>query len=312
MITNKEKEFISAVVYVNNNENNVTDFLEQLHNILTDNFEKFEIICVNDASTDKSTDCIKKQSEKMENSILSIVNMSFYQGLEMSMNAGVDLAIGDFVFEFDSTIIDYLPALVMDVYYQSLKGYDIVSASNSKKRFTSSIFYKVYNKSSGTQYKLDSENFRILSRRAINRVHSLSKTLPYRKALYSNCGLKICTIPYQTTANVPYPHTKQQKKNQLETALNSLILFTDVAYKVSIGFTILMMLATIFIGIYVITVFLLGLPVPGFTPIMLTLTGSFFGVFAILAIIIKYLSILVDLVFKRQKYIIESIEKITK
>lgn len=72
-----------------------------------------------------------------------------------------------------------------------------------------------------------------------------------------------------------------------------------------------MMTATVVTGIYVITVFALDQPVPGFTPIMLVMTGSFFGVFAILAIIIKYLSLLVDLVFKRQKYIIESIEKIT-
>ena len=51
---------------------------------------------------------------------------------------------------------------------------------------------------------------------------------------------------------------------------------------------------------------------PGFTTTMLVLTGSFFGVFAILTIIIKYLSLLVNLIFKKQRYLVESIEKISK
>ena len=43
------------------------------------------------------------------------------------------------------------------------------------------------------------------------------------------------------------------------------------------------------------------------------LTGlRFWGMFAVLTIIIKYLSLLVDLTFKQQKYLIESIEKIQK
>lgn len=45
---------------------------------------------------------------------------------------------------------------------------------------------------------------------------------------------------------------------------------------------------------------------------MFVLTLGFAGLFAVLTIIIKYLSLLVDLVFKKQNYLIESIEKIQK
>ena len=45
---------------------------------------------------------------------------------------------------------------------------------------------------------------------------------------------------------------------------------------------------------------------------MLFLGFGFFGMFAILTMVLKYLSILVDLTFKRQKYVFESIEKISK
>lgn len=311
MITNKEKNFISAVVYAHNNGDTVGGFLSEIHGVLSENYEKFEIICVNDASTDNTVEMIKRVSSSISDCVLSIVNMSYYQGVEISMNAGVDLAIGDFVFEFDTTLRDYDLSLIKKVYDRSLAGYDIVSAGNSKRKFGSKLFYGIYNRNSGTHNKLTTESFRILSRRAINRVHSMSKTLPYRKALYSNCGLKVDTIIYDPCEICGIKRSKQQKKLREKTAMDTLILFTDIAYKVSIWFTLLMMTATVVTGIYVITVFALGQPVPGFTPIMLVMTGSFFGVFAILAIIIKYLSLLVDLVFKRQKYIIESIEKIT-
>lgn len=313
MVNEKEKNFISAVVYVRNRENTIKDFLAQLNSVLSKTFLKFEIICVNDASYDDSAKVIKDFGESSLECPLSIVNMGVFQGLEMSMNAGVDLAIGDFVYEFDSDIIDYDLSVITDIYFHSLKGFDIVSAANNnKKRFTSKLFYRLFNRSAKTQYKLSTESFRILSRRAINRVHALSKTIPYRKALYANCGLKMDAIHYNATNNLRAMKQNQQDETRYETALNSLILFTNVGYKASMILTMIMILATIGIGIYTILVFALGHPVPGFTTTMLVITGSFFGVFAILTIIIKYLSLLVDLVFKKQRYLVESIEKISK
>ena len=76
--------------------------------------------------------------------------------------------------------------------------------------------------------------------------------------------------------------------------------------------TFLMMIGIVLVGIYTIFVFVSQQPVAGWTTTMLFLSVAFLGVFAILAVIIKYLSIIVDLIFKKQKYMIESIEKITK
>ena len=64
--------------------------------------------------------------------------------------------------------------------------------------------------------------------------------------------------------------------------------------------------------IYTLLVFFLGNPIEGWTTTLLFLSVAFFGLFGILTIIIKYLQIIVDMVFKRKHYIIESIEKLTK
>lgn len=53
-MANKEKNFVSAVVYVHNAEKRIEIFLKTIIKILEDNFEHSEIICVNDASEDES------------------------------------------------------------------------------------------------------------------------------------------------------------------------------------------------------------------------------------------------------------------
>ena len=304
----KHKNFISAVVYVYNAENEIESFLKMLYGVLNANFEKFEIICANDASSDNSKNIIKSLAGSFNNCILSIINMGYYHGVESAMLAGVDLAIGDFVFEFDSTVRDYAPELIMQVYERSLQGFDIVSCGNERTRASSKIFYSVYNRHSGTQYKLKSETFRIISRRAINRVHSMSVNLPYRKALYSNCGLKADYINYKPVST----NAKQMQmlKNPHDTALTSLILFTNVAYKITLIFTFIMMIATLGAIIYVISVYLLGNPVEGYTTMMLFMAGAFFALFAVLSVIIKYLSVILGLIFNKQRYVVESIEKV--
>ena len=175
------------------------------------------------------------------------------------MNAGVDLAIGDFVFEFDNTVMDYDESMIMKIYQHALTGFDIVSASPDRKaKLSSRVFYSLFEQNATVSYKLSTETFRILSRRAINRIDSMNKTIPYRKAAYIASGMKLTMI------------------------------------------------------IYTLLVFFLGNPIEGWTTTLLFLSVAFFGLFGILTIIIKYLQIIVDMVFKRKHYIIESIEKLTK
>lgn len=310
MISNKEKNFISAVVYVHNNEKEIGDFLEKINEKLNSNFEKYEIICVNDSSIDDSVKEIKKVADNINGTIVSIINMSYYQGIELSMNAGVDLAIGDFVYEFDNINIDYDLDTIIKVYYESLKGFDIVGAkANKKERLTSRIFYKLYNKNSNSMYQIHTESFRILSRRAINRVKAMNKTIPYRKAIYANCGLKLNVIKYDVVKDFNIKLNEEIKDTRIGLAIDSIILFTDVSYKVAIFMSLFMMIVAIITGIYTIVVFLCGQPIAGWTTTMLLLSFAFLGIFAILTIMIKYLSILIDLIFKKQKYLIESIEK---
>lgn len=305
----KEKNFVSAVIYIHNNEGAILAFLAGICRVMQANFEKYEIICVDDASTDQSVAKVRDFSSQSDTAMISIIKMSYYQGLEHSMNAGMDLAIGDFVFEFDRIQLDFDFQLIMQIYRHSLTGFDIVNAApKNGAGFVSKMFYVLYNRYSKQAYKLQTESFRVLSRRGINRVHSLSKTIPYRKAIYANCGLKMDTVYYE-------PLSKQDRnisENRWNTAINSLILFTDVAYRFASLLAIGMMVITACIGIYALLIYFDRQPVVGWTSMMLLLSGGFFGIFAIAAIVIKYLSILIDLEFRKKNYLIEDIEKLSK
>lgn len=310
---NLEKNFISAVVYIHNNEKQIKVFLEMLHGILESHFEKYEIIMVNDASDDDSVDIIREVAKEFDNSVVSILKMSYFQGLELSMNAGKDLAIGDYVFEFDTVDMDYDSEKIYEIYKEALSGYDIVSASSDKNRkLSSTIFYKIFNRFSKVQYKISTESFRVLSRRAINRIDSSSTVIPYRKAVYANCGLKCKNVVYEAKADLEKNYSGNQRRYREELAVESLILYTNVAYKVTNALTVTMMAVALSALIYTIIVFLAGSPVAGWTTTMLVLSFGFFGMFAILSIVIRYLAIIMDLNFKKYRVVFESIEKISK
>lgn len=307
---NKEKNFVSAVVYIHNDEDRIEKFHRLLSSVLKNNFENSEIIYVNDDSMDESVKNIKKICNNDSDINVSIINMSYFHGLETAMNAGVDMSIGDFVFEFDSVNINYDKEEIIKCYLHSLEGYDIVGVSpNTKQKITSSFFYWLIYKFNNIE--MHTETFRILSRRAINRISNMNRTIPYRKIIYSNCGLKKDIIIYDVKKETN-TKTKKSNKYRIGLATDSLILFTNIGYKIAAMMTLIMMLIVIFMAIYSIVIYCIGNPVAGWTTTILFMSIAFLGIFAVLTIIIKYLQILVDLIFKRKRYNFESIEKLIK
>lgn len=312
-MNNKEKNFMSAIIYVHNASDRIERFLSDVINVLQDNFDNSEIICVNDFSSDDSVEKIKQVCKNAKHTSVTILNMSYYHGIETAMNAGMDLAIGDFVLEFDTTVMDYETEQIMKAYKMALQGYDIVSVSpDSKQKLSSKLFYFIFDKFTDISYKMTTESFRVLSRRVLNRISSMNKTVPYRKAVYANCGLKTFNIKYQVTDKPCNNADKNERKYRRKLAVDTLILFTEVGYRFAISMTLLMMLVTIAMAIYSIVVYITSTPVAGWTTTILFSSFVFFGLFGILTVIIKYLQLIVGLIFKRKKYSFESIEKITK
>ena len=310
-MADKEKNFVSAVVYVHNNESEIEDFLEMIRKTFEENFLSSEIICVNDASTDNGVEKIKNVSKIAKTTTISIVNMTHYHGVELAMNAGIDLAIGDFVFEFDSVTKDFSGEIIMNVYFRCLKGYDIVSASpKGHREFSSKFFYGLFKMFNPQSLNMDTERFRILSRRAINRVTSMNKIVPYRKAVYAASGFKLDVIKYDPVAQIKIQRSQEEIYYREQLAIDAMLLFTDAGYRLTIGLTKFLMLLTVLAGIYATVIYFAGNPVAGWTTTMIFLAFGFFCLFAVLSIILKYFQLMLNLVFRRKHYNFESIEKL--
>lgn len=303
-LANKEKNFVSAVVYLHNDGARAVAFFKALCAELDEHFDQYELVAVDDACTDDTVPQLRAWAKDLARP-LTVLHMSLFQRLEPCMNAGLDAAIGDYVYEFDSTATPYPQELIFKAYETSLQGNDIVSVCPNRTAGSSRLFYGIFNANSHSGYRLRTDAFRLVTRRAINRVHASSEHLPYRKAAYAASGLKMTDLAFDGKMT-------DKAEGRLALAADSLALYTDAGYKLSVGIAMVMMALALVELAYTMLIFCTGHPIEGWTTTMFVLTLGFAGLFAVLAIVVKYLSLLVDLTFKKQKYLIESIEKIQK
>lgn len=302
MVKELEKNFVSAVVYVGKGCGNVQSFFQTLNSQLESHFAQYEIVVVDDCTDGKAIAELKTSAQNLEKP-LTILHMSLQQGIEQCMNAGLDISIGDYVYEFDDTNMNWPADLIWQAYQKAMEGNDIVNVCPSREETASKAFYSVFNQYSGSAYQISTEAFHLVSRRAINRVHAVSENLPYRKAAYAASGLKIGTIKYEGSA---------RHQNSFDLAVDSLLLYTTAGYKVSLGIATAMFVLAVMELLYTLFITVGGHPIEGWTTTMFVITVGFSGLFAVLALVVKYLSLILNTVFKKQQYFVESIEKIQK
>lgn len=292
----KESVFISAVMYLSDFANDAEKFTRNLMDSLKTYFDHYEVIIVDDCSTKHEKFLKEVLPSLADESIIKVVHMSVRQGIEACLRAGLDVSIGDFVFEFDTLEFVFEKGLLWDVYQEALKGNDVVSVEPKQNNMSRSLFYKLFNKYSNADYDINASAFRLVSRRAINRVLELNMSSAFRQAVYASCGLKNSRIEYKGTAS-------PRKARGFSLAIDSFLLYTDFSKHIC-TMTVISMAVLIAAGV-------LGLVVEGI--------GWMFSV----AVLVGILLILTDCIFllyyarlilkeKDTKYLISNIEKIQK
>lgn len=304
MEKNRDHNFISAIVYCHNKEQSIYSFLEHLEKYLSEEFYKYEIIIVDDGSIDNSEEIIRRYVAQTKTNKTTLLKLSYEQGLESAMLSGVDLSIGDFVYEFDVIFNNIDKGILRDLYQCSLSGYDIVCARiNQGLKKSTKLFYCLFNRYARLEYKIGADVVRILSRRAINRVRSTTESIPFRKVAYANCGLPLKTISFTPDLSFEIIIKEPNK-------LDSLILYTDIAYRITIGLAIIMAITAVSFACYALFYKILSNPVEGWATTIIFIASGFWGLFTIQAMVIKYLQTILNLAFKKKEYIFESIEKL--
>ena len=300
---------LSVVVPVYN-ENEVLPLLRgRLEPVLKQCTDSYEIIFINDASTDDTWHSLKKWAA--ENKNIKAISLSRKFGKEAAMLAGLAASTGQATVLIDADLQDP-PELIATFWEKFKQGYEHVyairqdrSADSFLKRITAGAFYKLYNRLADTPIPYNAGDFRLLSRRAVEAVLALPERERFSKGLFSWVGYKSIAVPFV-----------REKRAAGKTKWNYWQLWNFALGGFTASTTLPLKLWTYFGGLISLASFLFALwtaykkiywgnPVSGYTSIMVAIL-FFSGVQLItLGVIGEYLSRIFAEVKQRPVYLID-------
>jgi len=307
----KEKAFISIILYIYNNEKNIENSILKIDQFLLSHFESAEIIILNNGSSDRSSERLKELHHLNKiKSKMTLVHLSWKHNKEVAMQAALDLAIGDFVYEIDNIPIDFSVSLLMELLQKANTGYDLVSAvAQKRKKVTSSLFYRLLKKLSSIEFELETEMVRLMSRRLINSISTVKDKLRYRKVLYRYSGLPYAKVIYKPTKIISID--TQPTKDRLELGFEVLFSYSQIGVRISIYLSVIFLFGSLFSAGYTIYIYFSGIQVvQGWTTTMALLSFGFSGIFLIMGLKSKYLSMILNEIRTMPSYTIKSIERL--
>lgn len=306
-----QKCFVSAVAYIHNNTKEELEyFFSNVVRNINDNFDNFELILVCD---DESYNYIAEAKGAVEKyaspSIVSVIKLAYYQGLEAAMCAGDDLAVGDFVYEFDDISVNYDLKLIRAVFDRAREGYDIVFAGDNAMRLSSRIFYQLINIRKAKTVRHDT--FRIVSRRALNRVKKMNRGIQYRKYLYVTSGLPFDYIMYEAVNGHKIKKTHKEDSYRLSSGISYMMIYTKVIERITLILSAVFLLVSVGVGIWTIySLFYDTNLAAGWVSLMGVISFGFFGVFLLIMFLTKYMNLILEVNTRGLDYVVESVDKI--
>jgi glycosyltransferase involved in cell wall biosynthesis len=298
---NKEDNFISTVLVVNNNSKILEDKLKLLNNVLESNFKNYEIIIVDNFSADNTLEILNKVDFK-----INVIELSKKHNSQQAIRAGIDLSIGDFIIEIEDIrqVEDF--NILIDLYKTCLQGNDFVFYSPKRIPLSSKIFYKIINNyfKNKLHSDINSSILVISSRRGQNKTAETGSIIINRNISYLLSGLKYEVI-----------YTDKQYKNKrgffenVDLFIDTLIHYTDIITKTATYIALLFFGVSISFLLYGISIFVTIGAIEGWTSLTMFLSVSFSGLFLMFAIVFKYLFSILSVTKKTKSYSFKSITK---
>ena len=201
-----KKPFLSVVAPCYNEEDVIDIFLEKIFAVLTELNKSYEIVFVNDGSSDRTLEILITKAEEYD--AIRVINLSRNFGKEAALSAGLDMTFGEVVVPIDVDLQDP-PDLILDFVKKYEEGYDVVvgkrvdrTTDSFAKRISAETFYKLHNKISDIEIPNNVGDYRLMSRRVINELKRLPETQRFMKGLFSWLGFKTAIVEYKREARV--------------------------------------------------------------------------------------------------------------
>jgi dolichol-phosphate mannosyltransferase len=308
----------SIVVPLYNEAENVAPLLARISAAIEPIRAQFdhEIVLVNDGSTDGTLAAIR--AEMHRRSAIVLVNLSRNFGHQLAATAGIEIATGDAVILMDGDLQDP-PELIEDFLRKWREGYDVVYAVRRTRKgesrfklFTARAFYRIIKRLTKIAIPLDTGDFRLMSRRAVEAVRRLPERHRFLRGMVSWVGFNQAAIEYDR--DVRYAgETKYPLSKMLRFAMDGITSFSDVPLRFAsyFGFTVSVIAFVYAVIVIVLKMFSLK-PVfytPGWASTIVAVL--FLGGVQLmsLGILGEYLGRVYDEVKGRPLYIISDIER---
>lgn len=191
---------ISIICPCYNEADVIAEFVRRLTGVLGADISTYELVCVNDGSTDNTLP--KLLALKKEPLSLRIIDLSRRFGKEAALAAGLDHASGEAVIIIDADLQDP-PELIPELVASWRDGNKVVvarridrSADSLVKRQSARAFYRLHNLMSGTEIPLDVGDFRLMDREVVEVLCKLPERQRFMKGLFSWVGYDFAVVDY--------------------------------------------------------------------------------------------------------------------
>lgn len=247
----------------------------------TFNDVEFEYIFIDDGSTDKTVEVIKK----LRNNDKRVHYLSFSRnfGKEAALYAGFSKAAGDYVVCMDADLQDP-PELLPQMFNAILKeGYDSAATRRVTRKgepkirsFFARCFYKLMNRISDIEFVDGARDYRIMTRKMVDAILELGESNRFTKGIYSWVGFKTKWIEFENVERVA-GETKWSFFGLLRYSFEAILGFSTapLSFVISLGF-IVTAFAFILIIFVVVRTLLFGDPTNGW-PSMICIVVFFAG-----------------------------------
>ena len=313
MSRNKNRKLLSIISPAYNEAENIDEFYSRVLSATKNLNLEIEIIYINDGSKDDTVRIINKQREKDER--ITIIDLSRNFGKEIALTAGLDHASGDAAIVIDSDLQDP-PELIPRLVEEWTNGYDVVNARRIKrkgesflKKIISYIYYRLLFHLSDINIPIDTGDFRLLNKNALDSLLKLREKHRYMKGLFAWVGFKQKEIEYERDARYK-GKTKWNVFGLFSLAFDGLTSFSILPLRLASIIGFLSAFFGFIYGVIIVTkkVFFLE-PVVGFTSLVVLIT--FFGGIQLLSIGIigEYIGRIFNETKNRPLYIVRNIKK---
>lgn len=300
--------FPSVVLSVRNAESYFGGYLERLSKLLEENFDYYEVIIVDDASTDETAAIVEAVQKKHPNITLFCLPKTYDQSI--ATIAGLDHAIGDIVITLDPNLDQ--PEIILDLAREAAKGADIVYAlprDRAESKGLYNLLVKVFIKTLARLNRIDLpsavSSARLFNRSVLNFILKAADRHRILAVAPALSGFRYATIVYDRESPAGRHGHRLARRQALSKAYNLIFAISPRPLRFVTLMTLGICGMTILYAGYAILYWLFSDDVaPGWTSLSLQISGLFFLISLVLSVMSEYLQQILESTERRPLYFV--------